>query len=203
MALFTLEIVEGKQSGRTFELGGALTVGRDESTAVSLEDDQVSRRHALISPTTEGAVVEDLNSTNGTYVNDQPIHGSREINPGDRVRFGLTVMELRAGRDQAASPPAADVVPEITVLGHGVLEPVPDRDLSWTGSPTPGIPSFRVDEAEPAFIPRSVAGDPEGEADYAALASLVDRRVKQGTSTAAFAFLSIAALVVLIFFGVR
>ena len=71
----------------------------------------------------------------------------------------------------------------------------------------------RLPDARHSFLPhgRSRTGihtplgrwEPEGEADYAALASLVDRRVKQGASTAAFAFLAIAALVVLIFFGVR
>ena len=41
-------------------------------------------------------MVEDLGSTNGTFVNDQPIHSPRQLSPGDRVRIGLTVFELRS-----------------------------------------------------------------------------------------------------------
>ena len=161
MADLILEIVEGKQPGLHFELGGTLEVGR-ANTAILLDDDQVSRRHARISPSGRGALVEDLDSSNGTYVNDQPIHGARELVPGDRIRFGLTVVELRTRRDVATQPSVVGVSPQITTLGQGVLREIPELELPPARPASPAIPTFLVDSTEPAFVPRSVADGPRG-----------------------------------------
>lgn len=203
MAELILEIVEGAQAGREIALSGAVEAGRDPSASLALDDDQVSRRHARIAPSSGGAVVEDLGSTNGTYVNDQPIHGPREFEPGDRVRFGLTVMELRSPKQVTARRSAAGPVPQITEIGQGVLQPVPEEQARSAESPVSSAPSFLVEETEPAFVPHAVVGDAEAESNFQALAALVDPRVKHKTNIAVFAVLSIAGLAVLIFFGVR
>src|SRR5205814_5615696 len=96
---FILEIVEGPNAGMEIPLHGAVELGRDPGHAQSLDDEQVSRHHALLAVDDE-ITIEDLGSSNGTYVNDQPIEGRQRLRAGDRVRVGLTVLELRT-REQA------------------------------------------------------------------------------------------------------
>jgi pSer/pThr/pTyr-binding forkhead associated (FHA) protein len=71
------------------------TIGR-AGCDVDLNDPDVSRRHAVVRGVDGGLAVEDLGSTNGTFVNDSRISGIVEISPGDRVRFGNTVWRLAA-----------------------------------------------------------------------------------------------------------
>jgi pSer/pThr/pTyr-binding forkhead associated (FHA) protein len=71
------------------------TIGR-AGCDVDLTDPDVSRRHAVLRGVDSGLAVEDLGSTNGTFVNEIRIDGIVEISPGDRVRFGNTVWRLAA-----------------------------------------------------------------------------------------------------------
>ncbi|MGH3993875.1 MAG: FHA domain-containing protein [Pseudonocardiaceae bacterium] len=197
MATLVLEIVEGNDRGREVPLDRELQVGRGDVT-LALDDEQVSRHHARITPTDGGAVVRDLGSTNGTYVNDQPLHGERSIASGDRIRFGLTVLGLRAAGESLA----VGSRPDVTQVGHGVLQPATDVELAPPPPREASVPSFLVEESEPAFVPRQLVGDADAESDYGALARLVDKKVKQQTNVAAFAVLAFGGLAVLIFFGV-
>jgi pSer/pThr/pTyr-binding forkhead associated (FHA) protein len=90
-----LFVVEGPDEGRSFALGPQSVVGRDPTAAVNLVDGEVSRRHALISVDEARATVEDLGSSNGTFVGARQISGATELQPGRRMRVGQTVMELR------------------------------------------------------------------------------------------------------------
>jgi pSer/pThr/pTyr-binding forkhead associated (FHA) protein len=72
---------------------GRTTVGRanaGEPADVPLADATISSRHAALVIDPDRVVVEDTNSTNGTYVNEEPIgqNGKRELRDGDRLRFG-------------------------------------------------------------------------------------------------------------------
>jgi pSer/pThr/pTyr-binding forkhead associated (FHA) protein len=69
------------------------TVGRAESD-VSLADPDVSRRHAVFHQVDSDVGIEDLDSRNGTYVNEKRISGIATLSDGDRVRFGNTVWRL-------------------------------------------------------------------------------------------------------------
>jgi pSer/pThr/pTyr-binding forkhead associated (FHA) protein len=196
-----LEIVEGQDAGRQVPLGGVLEIGREPGVDLVVNDDQLSRRHARFWPTEQGAAVEDLGSTNGTYVNDQPVQAPRALQPGDRIRCGLTVFELRTRQQVNDQPSAVRPAPDLTALGGDVLAPVPAEQLPPAAPAAAGVPSLMVEESEPAFVPREVVGDPEAESDFQAVARLVDARVKRRTTIATFAVLSIAGLAVLIFFG--
>jgi pSer/pThr/pTyr-binding forkhead associated (FHA) protein len=70
-----------------------MTIGRAECD-VDLNDPDVSRRHAVIRQVDAGLALEDLGSTNGTWVNGRRIDGIVELRPGDEVRFGNTVWRL-------------------------------------------------------------------------------------------------------------
>ena len=81
------------------------TIGRAGSD-IELNDPDVSRRHAAIRQVDTGVAVEDLDSTNGTFVNDERVHGIVEISSGDRVRFGNTVWRLEQIAPEAAGADA-------------------------------------------------------------------------------------------------
>src|SRR5687767_10576482 len=123
MADLILEIVEGNKAGQQVPLESIVDIGREPSLPLSLGDDdgQVSRRHARVSVQGGQAVVEDLGSTNGTYVNEQPIHAPRTVNPGDRIRIGLTVIELRSTQQVQQRASAVNARPALTQVGNEVL----------------------------------------------------------------------------------
>jgi len=79
----------------TFRLSGPLEIGRADSCAIRLDDTYVSQQHARLSPRDGACLVEDLGSTNGTYVNDRRVQAPVEAKTGDVVRVGKTVLELR------------------------------------------------------------------------------------------------------------
>ena len=82
-----LEVISGKSSGKVFALRPATsTVGRDPSCDVVLEDDGISRQHARLHAG-EALWIEDLASTNGTYVNGARV-GRARVREGDRLQFG-------------------------------------------------------------------------------------------------------------------
>lgn len=202
MAELILEIVEGDEAGRQATLTGAVEIGRDASTALPLEDEQVSRRHARVSVQGDLGLVEDLGSTNGTYVNGQPIEGPRALRPGDRIRVGLTVLELRTAQDVQRQPSAVLPVPQVTRLSREVLEPMPQEELP----PPPAAaaaPAFAAEETAPGFVPPEVAEDAQARSDYGAVARLVDSRVKHRTNIAVFGLLGAAGLAVLVVFGLK
>jgi hypothetical protein len=205
-----LEFIEGPEAGRQIPLSGSLEIGRDPAVSIVLEDSQVSRHHARINRTSDGAVVHDLGSSNGTYVNDQPIGASQELRPGDRIRVGLTLLQLRSAEQVARRASAVMPAPDITQLDRHVLQPVPEQQLVPVEQAPQGPPGFLAEESEPAFVPRGLvegggapgASGSRGE-NYVALARLVDARVKHQTSTAAFGVLSLVGLAVLLYFGTR
>jgi pSer/pThr/pTyr-binding forkhead associated (FHA) protein len=151
MAGLTLEIVEGAQAGRQVQLDSVVDIGRDASLPLHLDEDgQVSRRHARVTAQGGQAVVEDLGSTNGTFVNDQPIHSPRELRPGDRVRIGLTVLQVRSKAQVQDRPSAVRPVPQVTALDASVLNPVGPNQLGG-GIPAGGFVAAPVQPSEPAL----------------------------------------------------
>lgn len=204
MSDLVLEIVEGESAGSTFPLSQPLEVGRNQTLGIVLEDVEVSRRHARLSPSNGAVTVEDLGSRNGCFVNEQPIDGPREVRPGDRLRIGLTVFELHSAEQVQRGQSGVISVPPITRLDQGVLAPVQQADLP-PPAPEPQAPGFKAVETEPAYVPGGggdlqAASADEG-AQYERVASLRDPRVKQRTSVAAFALLGLVAIALLVFFG--
>ncbi len=85
---------EGHKLG-TFRLSGPLQIGRDASCDIALEDTYVSQEHASLSARDGTWFVEDLGSTNGTYLNDRRLTAPAPVHAGDVLRVGKTVLELR------------------------------------------------------------------------------------------------------------
>jgi pSer/pThr/pTyr-binding forkhead associated (FHA) protein len=86
---------DGRQ-GDTLEVTAATVLGRDRGSGLRLDEDEfVSARHARIEPRGDGIWIEDLGSTNGTFVNGQRITAER-LQPGDVVRVGQTELRLES-----------------------------------------------------------------------------------------------------------
>jgi pSer/pThr/pTyr-binding forkhead associated (FHA) protein len=89
-------VTEGANSGERAELDRApILIGRGSDAAIRLDDDYVSTRHARIAASGDQWFVEDLGSTNGTYIGSVRITQPTTINLGTKVRIGKTILELR------------------------------------------------------------------------------------------------------------
>lgn len=87
----------GKGMGSRYELDDeSITIGRSPSCDICADDHSVSRRHAAIEATENGYRIVDLKSTNGTFVNDEPVT-SRELRDGDYVRIGNFIFRFLMG----------------------------------------------------------------------------------------------------------
>jgi hypothetical protein len=83
-----VERAPGHEPGMIYDLDGELVLGRGEEAEIRLEDPFASARHARVFQEGETLVIEDLSSTNGTYLNEELLHGARPLHLGDRVRIG-------------------------------------------------------------------------------------------------------------------
>ncbi|WP_110207123.1 FHA domain-containing protein FhaB/FipA [Nocardioides daejeonensis] len=89
-------VVEGPNAGARADLSQApILIGRGQDAAIRLDDDYVSTRHARIALSGDQWFVEDLGSTNGTYVGQARITQPTTLALGIQVRVGKTVLELR------------------------------------------------------------------------------------------------------------
>jgi hypothetical protein len=83
-----VERAPGHVPGMEYEVGEGAVMGRGDQAEIRLEDPFASSRHARL--TRQGAVIvlEDMGSTNGTYLTEELVDGPRPLHPGDRVRIG-------------------------------------------------------------------------------------------------------------------
>jgi hypothetical protein len=83
-----VERAPGHDPGMIYDLDGDLVLGRGEEAEIRLEDPFASSRHARIYEQGNIVVIEDLDSTNGSYLNEELLETPRPLHPGDRVRIG-------------------------------------------------------------------------------------------------------------------
>ena len=89
-------VVEGRSQGASADLANApILIGRGPDAAIQLDDDYVSTRHARIAASGDQWFVEDLGSTNGTYLGTVRITQPTAISVGTQIRIGKTILELR------------------------------------------------------------------------------------------------------------
>ena len=77
-------------------VGESLKIGRSSDCQLILDDDYVSTRHARIYRTEAGYLIEDLGSTNGTYLNDERLSAPAPFTPSDTLRIGRTLLKVEA-----------------------------------------------------------------------------------------------------------
>lgn len=102
-----LVIRQGQQAGMSFPLvGNQILIGREEGLDISLQDPEASRRHARISWQAGQFVIEDLGSTNGTFVNGVQLTTPQILNAGDSVGIGQTALVFQVAGVQMGVPPS-------------------------------------------------------------------------------------------------
>jgi hypothetical protein len=111
-----------------------------------LEDPEVSRRHAVLRRSGASVVVEDLDSTNGTFVNGERIRSPITVGPGDQVRVGRTMLEIEPDRTEdtiVSTPPRPDEIRSVEARPSGDVFAKEDEDA------TQPLPSRTLDEGGP------------------------------------------------------
>ena len=83
-----VQTAAGLRAGSAYSLSEGAVLGRGDQADIRLEDTFASSQHARLSPHGEVMVLEDLGSTNGTYLNEEPLRGPQPLHPGDKIRIG-------------------------------------------------------------------------------------------------------------------
>jgi predicted component of type VI protein secretion system len=101
---YRLVMSAGPNPGKVFELNmDSMSIGREASNDIVIQDAELSRNHARLSRRGAAFLLEDLGSTNGSFVNRQRITSPRMLAPGDEVGFGENVVLSYQGEGAAAT----------------------------------------------------------------------------------------------------
>lgn len=161
-ASFRLIERTGPNPGATFEaVKDVTTLGRDVTNEIVLSDSEVSRQHARITHTPGGFVLEDLGSTNGTFINGERLVAPRILNQGDLVGLGenvtltfeaaepeaaATIMAPAAGRPAAPTPRPAQAPPPAAPPAPA---PPPAQAPAPAPAPAPAAPAVSLADEQP------------------------------------------------------
>jgi pSer/pThr/pTyr-binding forkhead associated (FHA) protein len=138
---FALRFISGKYQGGEFPLrmNREIIIGRSSDLDMVLVEDMVSRKHAKISTTATEIFIEDLGSTNGTFVNGEKITRSR-LSEGDRILVGTSIIKM-VGADPSVNATQSEAearrqmqagASRHSTMGRpmsGVIEEIPLPDL--------------------------------------------------------------------------
>jgi pSer/pThr/pTyr-binding forkhead associated (FHA) protein len=176
----TLEIVEGPGAGQQLVLERPAILGRATDADLVLADGEVSRHHARVSPASDGrAVVEDLGSANGTFVNQNEVHGPAALDPGDELLLGVTLIQLRSRQQVVDQPSAVRAVP----------------------------PPLAAEPRTPEYVNpevlRAEAGSDPSDAAASTLDKYLDVRVRRRAQLAPLALFVLVALAAIVYFALR
>lgn len=155
MAQYQLVMRTGPTPGAVYALeGDQLTIGRDSSNEIAINDAEVSRHHARLTFQGGKFVLEDLGSTNGTFVNGQRLSGPRVLKAGEIVSFGeqiVLVFEVSTFDPAAtiASPRAAAVI----AAARSAPPPPPPPAQQYVGS----VPASPVEQQPAPTAKKSTA----------------------------------------------
>jgi pSer/pThr/pTyr-binding forkhead associated (FHA) protein len=134
---FRMIVRTGPNPGTTYDLTKEVTLmGRDVSNDIILGDSEISRQHARLTRTPGGYVIEDLGSTNGSFVNGERLMAPRVLNPGDLVALGENVSLTF----DAVAPEAAATIAS-TAAGPEPVEALPAPAAPPPQAAAPAIPA--------------------------------------------------------------
>jgi pSer/pThr/pTyr-binding forkhead associated (FHA) protein len=161
---FRLIVRRGPQPNQTYDLNkDVVTIGRDITNDIVINDPEVSRHHLRFTLVTSGYNIEDLGSTNGTFINGQRISGSKPLNNGDMIGLGETVtLGYEMVRTTFAGAPEDGGGAQVTAPGQSAYEqPAPPQQPSYQ---QPQQPAYSQPPA--TQDPTPYGGQPAGN-DYA------------------------------------
>lgn len=139
---FALRFISGKYQGGEFPLrmNREIVIGRSSDLDMVLVEDMVSRRHAKISSSDADVYIQDLGSTNGTFVNGEKIAGKSRLSEGDRILVGTSIIKVVAVDGALANQSEAEARKRLEAGAQqrqqtqgrpmsGVIEEIPLPDL--------------------------------------------------------------------------
>ncbi|MBN1145831.1 MAG: FHA domain-containing protein [Anaerolineales bacterium] len=165
--IFQLVMGAGPHPGKVYELTqGELTIGRDISNNIVINDPEVSRRHARLTAQAGAYVIEDLGSTNGTFVDGQRLIGPHTLRSGETIMFGekVSLKYEQLGYD-----------PNATLIGASAAAPAPppsrdtyrippfEEEKPYAPAPPQEMYAAPQQDYQPAPIPRTEYVPPEPE----------------------------------------
>lgn len=152
---FRLIVRRGPRPNEVYELSKAvMTLGRDITNDIVINDPEVSRHHCRLTQSTGGCTIEDLGSTNGTFINGQRLTGARPLQPGDTVGLGETVTLAFEG---AMIPRGVEPSQAATMVGGGQ----PGDYMAQPGVPPYGAPPYQA--VPPTPSPYQASGGVMGQ----------------------------------------
>ena len=150
----SIRITSGEDAGRLIEISGELVLGRSQEGPGRVPDGEISRTHARVYVESDGGLaIEDLGSTNGTFVRGERITGPRPLSPGDTLRLGQTTLEVEwpspaaAELEDEAEPDEVEF--EVAEPEEEPAEPEPEPEAA----PPPAAPPPEPEAAPPPAAP--------------------------------------------------
>lgn len=178
-----LEVIEGPDAGKQIAVDRAIVIGRDAGSDLVLEDGEVSGQHARVTPAPGGsATVEDLESTNGTFVNQNELEGPARLDPGDHLLIGVSVLELRTRQDIASRASAVIQIPPAMAMAP--------REPTYVN---PEV--RRVDQEAPAA--------PSADVAYPTVDKYLDVKVRRRAQLAPLALFTLVAIALILYFSLK
>jgi pSer/pThr/pTyr-binding forkhead associated (FHA) protein len=176
-----LEVIEGPDAGKQIAIDKAIVIGRDPGSDLVLEDGEVSDSHARVTPQPDGsATVEDLETANGTFVNQNELMGPARLDPGDELTIGVTVLQLRTRQD-------------ITSRASAVIQ-IPPAMAMAPRPPTYVNPEVRrIEETTQAAQERS----------YPTVERFLDVKVRRRAQLAPLAIFVLVVIALILYFSVK
>jgi EmrB/QacA subfamily drug resistance transporter len=142
-----LRVSRGTASAPTLVVEGSRLLGRDPECDMTLDDPEVSWRHARVAATDGRVTIEDLGSTNGTFVNGGRILERQQLNSGDRIELGSAAIEFVAPGVAVTgvrrAPPEITSMRQIVERPAEMLADVPASRKRWTLAVV-GVASFML-----------------------------------------------------------
>jgi|ERR1700733_85219 pSer/pThr/pTyr-binding forkhead associated (FHA) protein len=176
-----LEVIEGPDAGKQIAVDRAVVIGRAPDSDLVLEDGEVSERHARVTPSPDGsATVEDLESANGTFVNQNELEGPARLDPGDELLIGVSLLQLRT-------------VADLRARGSGVIQLPPSMAMA-PREPTYVNPEVRRYEPAPAV---SEPGS------FPTVEKYLDVKVRKRAQLAPLALFTLVAIALILYFSLK
>jgi pSer/pThr/pTyr-binding forkhead associated (FHA) protein len=180
-----LEVIEGPDAGKQIAVDRPIVIGRDPGSDLLLEDGEVSGQHARVTPSPDGtATVEDLESTNGTFVNQNEVEGPARLDPGDQLLVGISVIEMRTRQDIASRASAVIQIPPAMAMA--------------AREPTYVNPEVRAANLAPAPPPASA-----GDVAHPTVDKYLDVKVRRRAQLAPLALFTLVAIALILYFSLK
>ena len=175
-------MLRGSSVSREYELTGPLKIGRGSDCEIQIADPRSSRHHAIIRLVEGGFELQDLDSTNGTYLNHIQILSPVGLQDGDLIQIGETYLKVMSGSSTAATAPSVRPQPVQTPAAPPLEEiPAEERPLAeqanqatdagpsdvelptWLHNPPDEIQPIPIEELESDDLPETDLPEPEPE----------------------------------------